>query len=147
MNQVKILLLLVISICLSACQKAVFSEFAELPVLGWHQDSVITFEYDIPSVESGYEMQICIRHTDRYPYQNMWLFVQQDSLPEDTIEFYLADDRGHWLGNGVAGYIEMPVLYEADYHFQQPGKHCLRVRQGMREGKLRGVMNVGLKIK
>ena len=90
----------------------VHSQFVSIPSEKWQIDSVAHFEYAITDTDNDYRMLVYVRHTERYPYQNMWLFVG-DSLHRDTIEFYLADDRGKWLGNKHHGFIEMPVLF---YH-------------------------------
>lgn len=91
-------------------------------------------------------MIIYMRHTERYPYQNMWLFVG-DSLHTDTIEFYLADDRGQWLGDRNHGFIEMPVLLEENKHFPDTGIYHMQIRHGMRDSVLRGVTDIGLEIR
>ena len=88
---------------------------------------------------------IYVRHTEQYPYQNMWLFVD-DAGRQDTIEFYLADDRGQWLGNKHHGFIEMPVLWEETKHFSDTGAYTMRIAHGMRDSLLRGVTDIGLEI-
>ena len=55
-------------------------------------DSLAQFDYLIEDTMADYQMLIYVRHTEQYPYQNMWLFVD-DAGRQDTIEFYLADDR------------------------------------------------------
>lgn len=91
----------------------------------------------------------------------MWLFVNNrpasdstyyalDSAEfakptaQDTIEFYLANDRGVWLGNGKNGLTEMPVLYEEAYRFAHSGEQVITIQHGMREEPLRGVSDVGV---
>ena len=102
----------------------VHSQFVSIPSEKWQIDSVAHFEYAITDTDNDYRMLVYVRHTERYPYQNMWLFVG-DSLHRDTIEFYLADDRGKWLGNKHHGFIEMPVLLEENYHFADTGKYFI----------------------
>ena len=75
----------------------------------------------------------------------MWLFVGHDGR-QDTIEFYMANDRGEWLGNGKNGLIEMPVLYEEAYHYTK-GEHTITLQHGMREEALRGVVSVGVEVR
>ena len=91
-------------------------------------------------------MLIYVRHTERYPYQNMWLFVDDNGY-RDTIEFYLADDRGQWLGNKQNGFIEMPVLYEDTKQFADTGRYTLTIRHGMRDSLLRGITDIGMEIR
>lgn len=129
---------------LSACHTdTVYSEFQSVPLQEWSTDSVLTYRFDIEDTLSTYRMLVCVRHTEQYPYQNMWLFLN-DSLRQDTIEFYLANDRGEWLGNGRNGLIEMPVLYEEAYRFRHNGEQVWHIQHGMREQSLRGISDVGL---
>jgi gliding motility-associated lipoprotein GldH len=63
----------------------------------------------------------------------------------DTIECYLADDRGRWLGRGLSIY-SMPVLIARDKQFKHVGNHTFAIRQGMRDDVLSGVDAIGLEI-
>ena len=133
-------------LCLSACSgNIVYSRFSPMNSGEWHIDSIVGFDYTIEDAAASYNMIIYVRHTERYPYQNMWLFVDNDGKT-DTIEFYLADDRGQWLGDRHHGFIEMPVLYEDARHFADTGAYHLSVRQGMREEVLQGITDIGLEI-
>ena len=139
----KIILSLLVSLCLVACdQQTIYSHYEPVPVWGWSVDSIVQFDFDIADTLATYQMIINVRHTDLYPYQNMWLFVDSD-----TIEFYLADDRGRWLGNGRNGYIDMPVLYEEDIQFQHSGAHHMQIVHGMRDEQLSGITDIGLTIR
>ena len=133
-------------ILVPSCRKdVVYSRFSPISSAEWHMDSVERFTYSITDAEAAYRILIYVRHTERYPYQNMWLFVG-DSLRRDTIEFYLADDRGNWLGDRHNGIIEMPVLLEEGYHFPDTGSYYLDIQHGMRDTLLRGVTDVGLEM-
>ena len=135
-----------LAVLFSSCRNdIVYSHFSPIPSEKWHMDSVAHFDYTISNVQPAYLMLIYVRHTERYPYQNMWLFVG-DSLHQDTIEFYLADDRGQWLGDKHHGFIEMPVLLEENYHFPDTGSYYMTIRHGMRDSVLRGITDIGLEI-
>ena len=96
-----------------------------------------------------YEIQILLRHTSQYPYQNLWLFVDEYAgdmhIQRDTIEAMLADDYGRWLGNGINRYT-LPLMYEADYHFISKDNSRLTIQQGMRTEWLTGITDVGIKV-
>lgn len=130
----------VIALLLAGCNgNTVYSSSKSLPEDGWNKDSVLSYHYEI--MEDGqYDILLYVRHTENYPYQNMWLFVDND-----TIEFYLADQRGRWLGNGVGRLKEMPVLYGQNKTLQK-GEYTLHIQQGMREDMLQGVSNIGVRI-
>lgn len=149
-----VICLTVLALLFSSCRNdIVYSQFSPVSYPDgtitssdkWHMDSAMRYDYTITDAESNYRMLIYVRHTERYPYQNMWLFVG-DSLHQDTIEFYLADDRGQWLGDKHHGFIEMPVLLEENYHFPDTGSYYMTIRQGMRDSVLRGITDIGLEI-
>lgn len=143
----KLLFLAALSLVLTACrQDIVFSQFVSIPSGEWHVDSVTQFNYQIPDKKVGYQVLVYVRHTERYPYQNMWLFLD-NGTQRDTIEFYLADDRGQWLGDKHHGFIEMPVLIEQNYHFPDTGRYYMAIQHGMRDSLLRGVTDIGVEIK
>ena len=142
----KIVLVLLTGLLLTACQSnIIYSQFVPMSSEKWHIDSVARFDYDIADAYADYRMLIYVRHTERYPYQNMWLFVD-NNRHRDTIEFYLADDRGQWLGEKQHGFIEMPVLLEENIHFPDPGTYHIEIQHGMRDSLLRGVSDIGLEI-
>ena len=133
-------------ICLPSCRKGiVYSHFYPIPEAAWHIDSTMHFDFAIRDTNADYRTIVYVRHTECYPYQNMWLFVG-DSMRCDTIEFYLADDRGQWLGDRHHGFIEMPVLLEENRHFADTGIYPLHITHAMRDSVLRGVTDIGLEI-
>ena len=141
-----ILVIAIAASLLSSCShNIVYSRFVPILSEEWAADSVLRFDYTIHNTALDYRMIVYVRHTERYPYQNMWLFVD-DGQRLDTIEFYLADDRGQWLGDKNHGFIEMPVLLEETKHFPDTGVYCLTIRQGMRDSLLRGITDIGVEI-
>lgn len=141
----KICAILPLLLLMACSPKTVYFEYHSFPLEGWEADSIVSFCFSVPDATKTYDAIISVRHTERYPYQNMWLFVQNENL-SDTIEFYLADNRGRWLGNGFGDKREMPVLYLQKQHFGLTDTICISIRQGMREQLLRGVSEIGLKI-
>jgi len=140
-----LLVIVFLSLFTSCSSDVVYSRFSPMKSGEWHQDSVVCFDYSITDNHAAYQMVIYVRHTERYPYQNMWLFVD-NAGQTDTLEFYLADDRGRWLGDKHHGFIEMPVLLEDSKQFPDTGLYRLSIRQGMRDSLLRGITDIGLEI-
>lgn len=135
---------------LAACNHStIYNNYQDLPTTGWHQDSVLQYAVDITDCTATYDILLTIRNNDTYPYQNLWLFVSEKNtdgcILYDTIECYLADNHGHWLGTGTRTY-ELPLYYSTEHHFPQEGEYVFTFRQGMREEYLRGITNIGLKI-
>ena len=141
---------LILCLGLVACgPRVAYSSFTECTDAQWNADSIVTFSFSVPDTVNEYDILLHVRHTDNYPYQNMWLFVQEgyaDQQPlGDTIEFYLADERGRWLGDGRTR-ITMPVLYREGIRFPHAGEYRIAVQQGMRTESLRGVTEVGIEV-
>ncbi|MCQ2345403.1 MAG: gliding motility lipoprotein GldH [Paludibacteraceae bacterium] len=153
-HQKIVLSLALILSLLTACNKhnTVYIEFRTPEANGWNKDSIYSFPFAISDTAIGYDIMLYLRHTECYPYQNMWLFVSRcdagQTIPymRDTLEFYLADDRGQWLGNGRNGLIEMPVIYEQNLHFKDTGTYTLRLQQGMRMDILPGINDIGVEV-
>ena len=151
---IPIFLLLCSSVFIGCKHDIVYSQFHPIPDSDrtivssekWHVDSVLHFDYRIQDTIQDYRILLYVRHTERYPYQNMWLFVENNHR-RDTIEFYMADDHGRWLGDKQHGFIEMPVLFEESIHFPDTGVYHLSVQQGMRDTLLRGVVDIGVEIR
>lgn len=133
----------------TACSSNVLtSQYQSLPISGWRADSTLVFPFVVSDSLTHYDVLLSVRHTDDYPYQNIWLFtdVYLDSacVKTDTLEYYLANQRGQWLGNGFGRYREMPMLYLANMQFAACGNYRIEVRQGMREDALRGISDFGV---
>ncbi len=124
------------------------SQYQSLPISGWQADSVLNFPFVVNDSLAHYDVLLSVRHTDDYPYQNIWLFtnVYLDSVcvMTDTLEYYLANQRGQWLGNGFGRLREMPMLYLSNTQFAACGNYRIEVRQGMREEVLRGINDFGV---
>ncbi len=146
----KIIILSLFIGLLSSCgNRTIYSEYRAIPLSGWGADSVVQFTFDVTDTLSAYDVILHVRHTQQYLYQNMWLFVEgvtPTAAGEDTIEFYLADQRGQWLGNGWGNLREMPVLYMQKVVFPHSGVYTCKIRQGMREEYLKGVNDIGLTV-
>lgn len=131
---------------LTSCKNEVYySQFSSIPSGNWHMDSVAHFDYMIDDTTCAYKMTLYIRHTDSYPYQNIWLFVG-DSAACDSINIALADDRGVWYGESHNGFMEMPIVFGENIHYADTGSYHLMIQHGMRDTMLRGVTEVGLEI-
>jgi len=131
---------------LTSCRNdIVYSQFQSIPSGEWAVDMQPRFDFSIEDANTDYRVLLYVRHTERYPYQNMWVFLD-NGTHRDTLEFYLADDRGNWLGDKHHGFIEMPVLIEQNYHFRDTGAYYLEVTHAMRDSVLRGVTDIGFEI-
>jgi len=143
-----LLIILGAAAILTACQpERIYSEFHSISTDGWHKDSVLRYEINIVDSISKFDVLITLRHNAQYPYQNMWMFVNEWYggllLQRDTIECDLADSYGRWLGNGASIY-ELPLLYTSSYQFARTGEYLFTIQHGMRTEWLQGITDIGL---
>lgn len=133
-----------------ACShNSVYSKYQSIAESGWNKDSVARFSVDITETGMPCNVLVNIRHNNTYPYQNFWLFISTTSpdgkTTQDTIECYLADNRGKWLGSGLSSIYNMPVLFKPNVVLK-PGKYTFAIRQGMRDDVLTGITDIGIEI-
>jgi gliding motility-associated lipoprotein GldH len=141
---------LLLCVAMACSHNSVYDEYRSFPDTGWEKGSIARFEVDITQPGIPCNMLVNIRHNSHYPYQNFWMFISTTTpdgiITKDTIECYLADNRGKWLGSGLSSVYNMPVLIKQNTVFSKAGKYTIVVRQGMRDDVLPGITNVGLEI-
>ncbi len=95
-----------------------------------------------------------IRHTEAYPYSNIWLWVYTKKPGDSTfkktrVEIPLADAAGKWLGRGMGEIWEqrMPITDEGDKSIlRKKGVWEIKLEQNMRVNPLPEVLQVGVRI-
>jgi len=139
--------LLVLAGCTS---NDVFFQYTAVNPKGWSKDSLYCFDIPITDTLSYYNLYVNIRNRGEYPYQNLWLFLNKISpdktQKKDSIECYLADQRGKWLGSGIGSVLEMPVLYQQNVRFKQAGIYHYKIVHGMRDTVLMGINDIGMRV-
>ena len=129
---------------------AIFEQYQNISQEAWDMQDSICFHVDMNDTTSRYNVLLHIRNTEQYPYQNLWLFVDEyqgeTCVYQDTIEALLADDYGRWLGAGISRY-ELPLLYDEQRRFEPTGEHSFVIRQGMRSEWLKGIQDIGVVIR
>lgn len=138
--------LTIIAAALSGCNgRTAYADYRDIARSRWEEDSTLVWDVSVTDTLAAYDVILSVRHTPAYPYQNIWFFVENDLTGEaDTLEFYLADQRGRWLGNGFGDHKEMPCLLARGVRFPHTAPYRFAVRHGMREQSLRGITEVGL---
>ncbi|MFV0390730.1 MAG: gliding motility lipoprotein GldH [Paludibacteraceae bacterium] len=150
MKPIKYFFLFTIFVGIVAChQNEVYFQYRPVPAKGWDKDSLLVFEYDIQDTVSKYDVFVHVRHYGNYPYQNFWLFMQNTDVngntSKDTIECYLADDYGKWLGTGNV-IKEMPIYYKQQISLPDSGTYHMTIGHGMRDSLLVGIKEIGVRV-
>lgn len=145
-------ILIIVFVCLSCEKREAYYHFSELKEASWSRFDTIYFDIDslsvIPNVP--YDITIELANNSDYPYQNIWLYIQDDFEGKDFSfeekQYELADKLGKWHGSGFGSLYQLPLLYKKDVVFPQKRNYQLKVVHGMRDEPLVGIEKIGLKI-
>lgn len=148
MNAYRMIVLAVAAWLLAACSsEVVCTAHRDLPESGWAVTDTVVLPVEVNDTTVAYDLAITLRHTDRYPYQNIWFFMQTADGGKDTVLAMLADDRGQWLTTRAGRYYTGYVVAERDVRFMETGKHEFRIVHGMRDEMLQGIADIGIELR
>lgn len=126
------------------------------PGHAWKKENRPSFTFRLSDTSTVYELQLVLRHTDRYHYNNIWLNLGvktpgTDSLRHFRVQRVLATDEQGWLGTGMDDIYEHrislnDVLFQNDISLRRPGDYTFTLEQIMREDPLQQVMNAGIRL-
>jgi gliding motility-associated lipoprotein GldH len=150
----KIAIVFVFALTLSACivKSPYYQKQVGIPGTQWSSKFQPKFSIDIPDTNHNYITYLLIRHTDDYPYSNIWINMKIKAPGEpsfDTtikIEKQLADASGKWLAKGMGNIREhkIPLSFKEIPPFTKAGNYIIQLEQIMRNDPLPCVLNVGM---
>lgn len=137
----------------SAPRMDTFEKNRDISGQEWHVKDLPSFEVEISAADTAfqYNMYVNVRHTDAYPYSNLWLIIHTYAPGDSTadvrrVELPLQDTDGKWLGNGLDDIFEHRIPIQQNAIFSRPGKYRFTFEQNMRQDPLTDIMSVGLRI-
>lgn len=139
------------SLILTSCSNnVVFTDSVSMPAEKWELNNIPSFGITVDDTISGNDITFTIRTGSSYPFRNIYLFVTTDS-PQgksitDTIQYFLADEKGRWFGKGFGDIKELSLPYKTNVYFPVKGTYNISVGHGMRVGDLKGVYDLGLRV-
>ncbi len=149
--------LLLAVVFLSACEpsSSVFQQQEAIPQTRWQSAFKPVFYFDISDSLATYNLFFLIRHTEAYPFSNIWLRFSIKG-PHDTvaksqqIEIPLAQDNGRWYGRNMNEIWEqrMPIATGKGPNilFPKTGRYKIQLEHLMRTNPLPEVLNIGLRV-
>ncbi|MCL2073173.1 MAG: gliding motility lipoprotein GldH [Marinilabiliaceae bacterium] len=118
---------------------------------GWHKDTSAIFNVFIDDTVKITDFLLTFKHTDNYPYRNLWLFVSVDE-PEnnthlkDTLELYMAHTRGEWFGKKKGKNYYVTTYYKHAVKTAYRGNYKFEFRHGMRIDIIDDIKGIEFKI-
>ena len=130
-----------------------FQKEESIPQYAWTYNFKPSFTFTITDTTSLYQPWFLIRHTQAYPYSNIWMWVYVkspgDSLPrKERVNITLAENSGKWLGRGMGEIYEqrMKIEFSDSIRFRRSGTYTVSLEQNMRINPLPEVLNVGFRL-
>lgn len=145
------LVLVLVGSCIAGCkQVALYERLQNIPKAAWSEDKVPSFSFEITDTITAYNVFVVIRHTNQYPYRNIWLNVglQQpgDTARHQHFELQLAA-TDKWLGTGMDDIYEHRArLFNQPVHFSKSGTVIFTMQHIMRQNPLPGIMQAGIRV-
>ncbi len=138
------------SLLFLGCKNKVYSKYETLSNNEWKASNKLTFEVDVQDIKSFNNVFLTVRHSDSYPFNNLFVFLTT-KYPDgktslDTLEIMLADNKGVWMGNGTGDIWDTKTPIKQNVIFPQVGKYTFTFEQGMRSDPLPLIMDFGMVI-
>ena len=148
----RILFILTFCCLLAGCLPAPYFQKEEgIPQNAWNYNFRPSFSFDITDTTAAYKPYFLIRHTQAYPYCNIWVWLYittpGDSVArKERINITLAESSGKWLGRGMGEIYEQRMQMDLgdSIKFNKKGTYKIAMEQNMRVNPLPEVLNVGL---
>ena len=143
--------LLFILLASSCSQNEAYFQYRELKNAEWERYDTLYFEIDSIQSSGLHTVYLEVTNNVNYPYQNLWLFAQDNftdsTYVEHKIECRLADESGKWLGSGFGSLYQTSFVYRGNIVFSPERKdYRVKIVHGMRDEVLTGIERIGVKI-
>ena len=116
----------------------------------WDIEEKLAFDVQIDDTVSQHNFYINLRNTGSYPNSNIFLFINTEfpdgGKSRDTVECFLADVNGKWLGKGSGDLWENQILFKRGVIFPKPGIYKFEFEQAMRMEQVPFIIDAGLRI-
>lgn len=132
------------------CTEAPYFEEMRSYQEGWSADAPATFEFDVTDTTQDYRFLLNLRHTEAYPFSNLFLFMElrfpNGKMSVDTLECVLADPKGRWTGRASGSLVDHRIIINQRAIFPLKGDYTVRITQAMRKDPLKEVTDVGFAV-
>jgi gliding motility-associated lipoprotein GldH len=151
MLRFKFFIVFVFSLAMFSCDRSgVFEENINTKDYSWNENEIAKFGVKIADTLLYHNIFINVRNTTDYQNCNLFLFITTKSPAgysvTDTLECFLADEQGNWLGKGFGFIRDNRIPYKHNVRFPKIGEYKIEIRQAMRTDDLKGIASVGVRI-
>jgi gliding motility-associated lipoprotein GldH len=129
-------------------ENVVLNTFEKTDAGGWQWKQGKKFTFTVEDSTYYYSLICGLRIQTGYSYSNIWMVYKLDgpvSSQKNQFEIVLSDNTGKWLGKGQGNLISYEKSFVSGLKLK-PGQYTVELAQNMRDEKLSGVSDVGLKV-
>jgi len=146
--KIKFIGLILLVLC--SCSGSHYDKSFTIDNESWGVSDILQFKVDIYDQTSRYNALVHIRNTTDYSYSNIFMFVHvlypDNTEKIDTVEGYITDNKGTWLGSGSGRYKSNDFVYKRNILFPMRGTYIFTIEHAMREESLDGIATVGMEV-
>jgi len=146
-NRIFLVLLIILTSCSS---DVIYTDTVAMKDKTWELSNIPDFSVPVTDTTLLTDVSFSIRTGSEYPFRNIYLFITAYSPDgrsiSDTLEYFLADEKGNWYGKGFGDIHELDLPYRSKVFFPVKGTYRFVIRHGMRISDLKGVYDFSLRI-
>ena len=141
---------IIITLIYSCDKNKVYDNTISIPEGIWDKKEKASIEFNASDTTSLNNVYVNIRNKGSYAYRNIYIFlttIYPDGKKSiDTIDCILSNEKGKWLGSGVGDLWFNRLLFKKKVAFIKKGKYTFQFEQAMRNEKLDGISDIGIRI-
>lgn len=110
----------------------------------WDMKNPLKAQFMIDDTTKLYDIGISLTHTDKYPFQNIYLRIVDDFTGKsivDTININLSNEYGKWIGKGT-NEKKIQTLLRKSFKFNKNGKYNIKIEQFTRNSILKDIRKI-----
>lgn len=135
---------------ITSCKTNIYEDISTINNALWQYNDTLSFDINITKTKQPYNVYIDIENTNNYKYSNLFLFVSitapDNSTIVDTIDIFMADYKGKWVGKEKNNNYFGNYLYKRGVVFPNTGIYKTTIVQGMRDDELKGITKLGISV-
>lgn len=143
-------LFLIGMILVSCGDSPLFTKSVAFPNNTWTVENKPKFVVDIQDTSKFYTVDITVRTTTDYGYNNMWFFLYAETPKgqdgREPIEIKISNPDGSWVGE-KSGTIVTTSVHFSHRKFPQKGKYKFTLEQGITEKAIPEVLDISYTVK
>jgi gliding motility-associated lipoprotein GldH len=152
-KRLSVLLIYSFFVGMTSCQKEnLYNQTEVFKSAVWRANQVVSFTDTLTNISTPtVHLELTLRHTNKYAYQNIWLFILTETAntkSKDSINWTMVASDGKWLGNGWGSLYTLTFpLHDLHFSITDTAQWFhLSIYQALNDSLLTGISDLGLRV-